>query len=186
MQPDTTSQLSPTTIALHWIVGVGVIGMLTLGIYMAETETWALYPWHKSFGVLIFFVILLRVIWRMKSGWPAPVERFHSAELLLIRTVQFTLLAGTLLMPLSGFLMSALGGSGVAVFGLEIVPFNPDPDNPAMPQAHHGPLASFFHTMHTWVAWILVIALVLHVAGALKHHLLDRDGTLRRMLGARV
>ncbi len=186
MKPDTAQQLSPVTITLHWIVGLGVIGMLALGIYMAETETWALYPWHKSFGVLILLVVVPRVIWRLKSGWPAPVARFHPLEQRLVRTVQWTLLLATVLMPLSGFLMSSFGGTGVAVFGFDIVPRNPNPENPAMPLAHNAGLASFFHSMHTWVAWILVVTLLLHVSGALKHHLLNRDGTLRRMLGLRV
>jgi len=186
MERDAVSRFSTTTVVLHWVVGVAVIGMLALGIYMEETETFSLYPWHKSFGVLAFFLIMARVVWRIMNGWPTPVAPMKYIEHVLAKYVHYILLIGTILMPVSGFLMSAIGGSGVAVFGLELVPRNPDPENPARTVAHNAALAGFFRGMHGWVAWILIISLLLHIAGALKHHLVDRNGTLRRMFGARV
>lgn len=180
------SQLSHATVALHWLVGIAVIAMLGVGIYMTETETFALYPWHKSFGVIIFFIAAARVIVRIKEGWPVPVGNYPSHERILAKTVHWVLLLGTVLMPVSGFLMSSLGGTGVAVFGFEIVARNPDPENPRRVIAHHAELASFFRSMHGIVAWALVIGILLHIAGALKHHVVDKDGTLRRIFGARV
>jgi cytochrome b561 len=160
--------------------------MLSIGIYMTETETFTLYPWHKSFGVIIFFILVARIIWRIRNGWPVPLHPVRAVEHMLARTVHWVLLIGTLLMPVSGFLMSSFGGTGVAVFGLEIVPRNPDPEDPAKALPHNAELASFFRSIHGIVAWTLVVAIVLHIAGALKHHLVDGKGTLRRMLGARV
>lgn len=186
MQTDTLNQLSGTTVVLHWLVGLAVIAMLAIGIYMTETETFALYPWHKSFGVLIFFIVIARVAWRIRNGWPEPVSRMQRSEFLLMRTVQTVLLVATVLMPVSGFLMSSLGGTGVAVFGLEIVARNPDPENPMRVIAHNESLAGFFRAVHGWTAYTIIAALFLHISGALKHHLLDKDGTLRRMLGTRV
>lgn len=186
MQLDTPDQLSRTTVVLHWLVSVAVIAMLAVGIYMEETETFALYPWHKSFGILIFFLVIARVIWRIRNGWPEPASPMQQAEFLLARTVHYVLLIGTVLMPVSGFLMSAFGGSGAAVFGLEIVPRNPDPVDPRKVVAHNEAVATFFRAVHGWTAYTIIAALVLHIAGALKHHLVDKDGTLRRMMGARI
>ena len=186
MKLDTANQFSSTTVILHWLVGIGVIAMLMIGVYMTQTETFALYPWHKSIGVTIFFIVIARVAWRIKNGWHEPVGNYPNYERMLAKTVHWVLLIGTVLMPLSGFLMSSLGGTGVAVFGLELVARNPDPVDPRKVIAHNEALAGFFRGVHGLVAWALIIGTLLHIAGAFKHHLVDKDGTLRRMFGARV
>lgn len=186
MSLDTRNQLSHTTVILHWFVGIAVIAMLALGIYMTETETRSLYPWHKSFGVLVLLIVLARIAWRIRNGWLEPVGNYASHERVLAQTVHWVLLIGTVLMPLSGFLMSSFGGTGVAVFGFELVARNPDPENPGRPLAHNADLASFFRGIHGLVAWALVLGILLHVAGTLKHHVVDKDGTLKRIFGARV
>lgn len=186
MQLDTADKFSPITIALHWIVGLSIIGLLAVGVYMAETETRSLYPLHKSFGFLIFFIVVLRVVWRVRNGWPVPVSQYSSIEQILAKVVHWVLILGTLCMPISGFLMSTMGGHGLEVFGLEVVARNLDPENPAKSIPINKALAGFSHSTHHWLGEAMIVAVILHVAGALKHHLIDRDGTLRRMLGARV
>lgn len=186
MKADTPEQFSHLTIALHWIVGLTVIGLLAVGVYMEETEAYSLYPWHKSFGFLIFFVVLLRVAWRIKNGWPTPVGQYSKVEQILAKVVHWVLILGTVLMPISGFLMSAFGGPGVEVFGLEVVARNANPDNPSEVIAHNKAIASFTHSLHHWLGEALIIAVALHVVGAIKHHVIDKDGSIRRMLGARV
>ncbi|MGM0564933.1 MAG: cytochrome b [Pseudomonadota bacterium] len=183
MERDSKEALSKATIWLHWIVGVAVIGMLSVGVYMDATHTYALYPWHKSFGFVLFFLILARVIWRMAAGWPPPVREYPTAERLLASVVHYLLLIGIVLMPISGFLMSAVGGSGVEVFGLEVVARNPDPNDPSETVAHNETVASIAHQMHGLVGYTLIVAVVLHTVGALKHHWVDKDRTMARMLG---
>lgn len=186
MQLDSAEKFSPITLALHWIVGLSIIGLLAVGVYMTETETGSLYPLHKAFGFLIFFVVLIRVAWRLKNGWPKPVSQYSSIEQILAKVVHWVLILGTLLMPISGFLMSTMGGHGLDVFGLEVVARNVDPENPGKAVPINRALASFSHSAHHWLGEAMIVAVALHVVGALKHHLIDRDGTLRRMLGARV
>ena len=173
MSRDSAAKFSATTICLHWVVGLSVIGLLAVGIYMENMEAYALYPLHKSFGVIIFFIALARIIWRIRNGWPTPAGQHEHWERLLARTTHWVLIIGTVLMPISGFLMSSLGGHGVSVFGLELVPANPDP-------------AGFAHETHFVAGVAMIVALLAHVGGALKHHVMDKDGTLRRMLGARL
>lgn len=186
MQTDSRTKLSPTTLCLHWLVAVMVMGELTVGAYMANFEVYALYPWHKSFGQLIFLIVLLQVIHRLKNGWPTPVSEYSFAERILARGVHYLLLVGVLLMPVFGFLMSALGGTGVAFFGLQLVARNPDPINVTKVIPINGPVADAMHTAHGILGYLLILAVLLHIAGALKHHVIDKDGTLRRMLGAKV
>jgi len=186
MKTDTQAKLSHNTIALHWVVGILMIVLLSTGIFMAETETFALYPWHKSFGVLIMLFVVLRVAWRIKSGWPAPVRNYPDIEKKLSKMVHWLLLIGTVLMPISGFMMSSMGGHGVHLFGLELFARSPDPADPTKVIALNGALAGIAHTIHGWAGYTLGAGVVLHVAGAIKHHVIDKDGTLRRMLGATV
>lgn len=186
MQLDTAEKFSPVTLLLHWIVGLSIIGLLAVGVYMAENEVWSLYPIHKSFGFLIFFVVLLRVVWRLKNGWPTPVSQYSKVEQILAKVVHWVLIIGTVLMPISGMMMSTMGGHGLEVFGLEVVGANMNPENPTKTLPINKELASFFHGAHHWLGEAMIVAVILHVVGALKHHIIDRDGTLRRMLGARV
>lgn len=184
--PDTASKLSPVSIGLHWLVGIMMITLLAVGIYMEENEVYFLYPIHKSFGVLVILVAVPRIIWRIKNGWPAPAAEYKGYEQLLSRLVHWLLILATVMMPISGMLMSGMGGHGIAVFGLELMANNPDPADPGSVIAVNGSLAGLGHTMHGIGGNVLLFAVVLHVVGALKHHVVDKDGTLRRMLGARL
>lgn len=186
MKLDSHSKLSTTTLLLHWVVGIMMIGLLATGIYMEENEVFALYPWHKSFGVLIATFVVLRVSWRVKNGWLSHVSDYTSIEKLLSKIVHYLLIIGTVLMPISGFIMSVMGGHGVDFFGLELFARNPDPVDPKEVIALNGPLAGAAHSMHKFAGITILVAVILHVVGALKHHVIDKDGTLRRMLGAEV
>lgn len=186
MKLDTHAKLSPITISLHWIVAIMMITLLSTGIIMEEFKLFALYPWHKSFGVLIILFVVLRVAWRIKNGWPTHAGDYTQIEKLLAKIVHWLLIIGTVLMPFSGFMMSAMGGHGVYFFGLELVPHNPDPSEPNKVIPLNASLAQIAHTMHGLGGNILIAAVVLHVVGALKHHMIDKDGTLRRMFGASI
>ena len=72
-----TTQLSATTKLLHWLVGLGMIFLIALGIYMSETETYALYDLHKSLGALMIVFVIARIAWRIKKGW---LSRINNGE----------------------------------------------------------------------------------------------------------
>lgn len=179
------NKMSGWTVIFHWAVAIAVLGLLLLGYYMKTTQTFSLYPIHKSLGILALFIILARVIWRVREGWPAPLPTHKKREVRLSRFIQWTLLIATIGMPVSGILMGAASGHGIALFGLEIVPRNPDPSNPAAVIAFSPVLDSVGHWIHEWLSYAMVAALVLHLFGALKHHFFDKDHTLRRMMGAK-
>jgi cytochrome b561 len=186
MQVDTQSELSRTTLILHWTVGIVMIILLASGVFMKEAEFYAMYPWHKAFGVLIIVPVVLRVLWRVKSGWSPPVREYSKLERVLAKFIHYLLIIGTVILPISGFLMSAMGGHGVDLFGLELVARNPNPLNPQEVIPLNGPVAGIAHEVHEIAGSIVIIAVILHTVGVLKHHIFDKDGTLIRMLGVKV
>lgn len=180
---DTAQTLSPTSRRLHWLVAIGFIGLGAIGFYMANTETWALYDWHKSLGVLLFVVILWRVVRRLIQGWPPAAHSYRRHEILLAKITHWVLLLGTLALPLTGMLYSGASGHGFGVFGLTLVPTNYDLLAPGQVIPYSPFWSDAGQTAHRILGYILAAAIVLHLAGALKHHFIDRDRTLLRQLG---
>ena len=183
---DTVNQLSRKTVNLHWLIAIVMIALLATGTYMEANQAFALYGIHKSIGVIIFIFALYRIAWRIKNGWLTTLGSPSARMTKLAKLVHYLLIIGTVLMPISGFVMSAAGGFGVSVFGLELVATNPDPANPREMIAHNESLAFVGHVMHGLGGKILILAVLLHIAGAFKHHLVDKDGTLKRMLGRQI
>lgn len=163
---------------LHWLSAPVVPGLLALGFFMVSLEfgpfKLSLYWWHKSFGTLLFFLVLVRVCWRFVNPRPAH-EAGHAAwERTLAGIVHVLLYAGMIAMPVSGLVMSAAADFPRPFFGLFSIPDFVPGKNMALFDA--------MRTVHEAGAWALLIAVALHGAGAFKHHLIDRDDTLRRML----
>lgn len=175
--------LPPSSRRLHWLVAALMLGLAGAGLYMSRTETWALYPWHKSLGALALLVIAVRVVQRLRLGLPAPVQPTSPALHRAARWAHGVLLGLTLLMPLSGMLFSGASGHGFGVFGLTLVPHQDDPSRPGEVLPYHAGLAELGQQAHHWGGYLLLALVAVHVLAALKHHLVDRDRTLLRMLG---
>ena len=182
---DTYQKFSTATIALHWLVGVVIIGMLAVGWVMAHYEVFFLYPIHKSVGVLIFAVIIARVWWRALNGFPSPIGNAPNWQRRAARIVHWILLAGSVVMPLTGIVMTVLAGRALAVFGVELVAANLDPLT-GDPVALAKPIAGAVHELHHLVGRLMIAAVILHILAAIKHHFVNKDETVRRMLGKRV
>lgn len=170
---------------LHWGVGLAILGLLAMGFIMAQGEIWPLYPWHKSLGIAVLGLAVLRATWRLRQGWPSPLGPGSRLTRGLALAVHGLLLLLTLLMPLSGMAFSGLSGHGFALFGWTLMAPRHDPAQPDEVLPLDESLASLAHQAHEVFGWLLAGLLVLHIAAALKHHLVDGDDTLRRMLGRR-
>lgn len=174
---NTDSEYGTAAKALHWTIALLVIGLLVMGLTMDGLPTGPgkleVYNLHKSLGVTVLVLMALRLGWRVSQIQPAPMAGHRQWERALARAVHYFLYAALLLMPLSGWMMSSAAGRPVSFFGLftlpDLVPKDRD-------------LRGFFGEVHEFLGWSIMSALALHVAGALKHHVIDRDGTLRRML----
>jgi cytochrome b561 len=175
-------KLGTVTVALHWIVGISIILMLIMGIYMTYAEVYPFYWAHKSLGVGLFIVILARVIYRLYKGWPTPVGTFHRFENLLSKFVHWTLLIGTLTMPIAGMIHSGASGHGFGFFWFYIVDTqsNAAGDDVVALSETWTLIGKYTHQV---VGFAMVVFILLHVAGAVKHHFFYKDATLMRMLG---
>lgn len=177
---DTPERFSHITLSLHWLIAIFIIGLMALGVYMSETASYGLYPTHKSLGIFIFVFIVIRVLWRWKNGWPQPTGNHSSLEQILAKLIHWILILGTLAFPISGMLMSYGGGHGLQLFGLDLISANlVDGKREVL----NGGLAGAASAVHGSLLPIMTAAILLHIAGALKHHIIDKDNTLKRMLG---
>ena len=178
---DTREKFATLTVVLHWAIGLTIIGLIAVGIYMVDLPRGAfkawLYGWHKVIGTTVLMLAAARILWRWRNGLPKPAGAHPAWQHRLATVTQVVLLIATVALPVSGALFSYGAGHPVPVLGL----FDIGP--PAEKIAWLGEAARF---VHGWAGWSLAAIIALHAAGAIKHHFLDRDGTLKRMLGARI
>lgn len=168
-------------ISLHWIIALGVIGTAILGLWMTGLDYYSSWYrsapfWHKSIGITLASLIVLRLLWRWANPRPAALPHHARWEYALARLVHGALYILLFIIVTSGYLISTAKGQGVSVFGWFEVPALIS----ELPS--QADRAGF---VHYWLGVSLLGLVALHALGALKHHFLDHDNTLRRMLGMR-
>jgi len=166
---------SATAIALHWLLAVWLCGMAAVGWYMMSVEdqpgSVVYFQLHKSFGLLLVVAVVARLAWRLghrPAALPASVAAWQARLSLVVQGLLYALM---LAIPLSGYLGASHSKSGVQLFGIE---------TPRWALPDHDRAEQFFG-IHGLLVWVLVAAVVLHLLGALKHLLVDRDGVFQRM-----
>jgi len=166
-----------TAVVLHWIIAAIIIGSASLALYMVDLQLsptkLKLYAWHKWAGVTIFLLAVARVLWRLAH--PAPPLRSDTPgwQRVAASVSHVLLYALVLVIPLSGWLMSSALGVQTVYLG-----WVPLPDLLAKDKA----LGEQLKLVHEALNWTLAVLVVLHVAAALKHYLVDHDDVLQRML----
>lgn len=179
---DTRAQFSRKTIALHWVIALAMIAMVVFGLVLedmprSENKS-ALLQLHKSIGVVVLALALWRIVWRLRQGMPETVAKLTGPQTRLMHATHGFLLLCTLLLPLSGIVSSIGNARAINLFGYPFIP--------QLLATKNEVLAKIGGTSHAILGKLIIAAIVLHVAAAVKHHVVDRDGTLRRMLGANV
>ncbi|MDS1141249.1 cytochrome b [Pusillimonas sp. SM2304] len=168
-----------TAMLLHWLVALGLMGTFALGFYMHDLPLspgkLKFYSWHKWAGVTLFMLILARLAWRLTHTPPPLPANMTRATRFAAHAAHWLLYALMLAIPLSGWTMSSAQGFQVVWFGVLPLP-NLVSKDPAL-----GELLQQTHQILNYTLLALVIA---HVAAALKHHFIDRDTVLTRMLPA--
>ena len=165
-----------TAQALHWLTSALVLAVLPLAWVATSLARDAaakpvLFQFHKSVGITIFALVVARLLWRAFN--PPPPEANVPAGLALIGRVNHWLLyAVFLLMPVSGFLLSAFNGSTTLFFYLFPIPGF---------EKNEG-LRTLFQSMHLAGQWAVYALVLLHIAGTAWHVAIRRDGVLDRML----
>jgi cytochrome b561 len=166
-----------TAIALHWAVAVLIVAAFAIGMYAVALEVspqkLKLYSWHKWIGVTIALLAVVRITWRWLHPAPPLPAAMARWEQLVASGTHVLLYALLFALPVTGWLMSSAAGFPVVYFGVL-----PLPDL----VGKNKELADLLKTVHYWLNKTLLVLVALHAAAALKHHVLDRDDVLVRML----
>ncbi|MES2500211.1 MAG: cytochrome b [Pseudomonadota bacterium] len=185
-----------TAVILHWLIAIVIFGMFALGWFMTDLPkegakqmsydvfNWGIYTWqlaeeasprtfyfnlHKSLGITLFGLIILRILWRITHKPPVLLNHKNWERKLAAGTHHLLYLL-MIAMPISGLITAVSSKYGVKWFG---IPFLKGLDNPD--------LRDIFESAHETIAIIILVVVILHIAGALKHKFIDKDDTLKRM-----
>ena len=172
-----TTNYTAVAKTLHWLMAIMIFGLLALGFYMADLpaspQKLQFYSWHKWAGVTIFLLVLFRLAWRVTHQPPPLPEQMP-------KLLQFAAHAGHALLyllmiviPLSGWLMSSANGFQTVWFGVLPIPDLLEKNRE---------LGKVLQTVHFSLNVVLIVVLIGHIGAALKHHFIDRDDVLTRML----
>ncbi len=176
-----TPHYTPVAKTLHWLMAILLFGLLALGFTMTDLplspRKLQLYSWHKWAGVTVFLLLLARLAWRATHR-PPPLPDHMPKVMQFAAHAGHALLYGLMIaIPLSGWLMSSAKGFQTVWFGVL-----PIPDLLEKNQE----LGNLLQTVHLSLNLLLVAVLAGHIGAALKHHFIDRDDVLTRMLPART
>jgi cytochrome b561 len=191
------NQYTKTAILLHWLIAIGIFAMFALGWYMADLPKDApkvtsfdlfdlgIYQWqlteeasprtlyfnlHKSIGITLLGLIIFRLFWRLTHRAPALLESLTAAEKKIATAGHHSLYMLMIVVPVSGALMTLYSKFGLKWFGFDVFG---GLDNAAM--------RDIFKGGHHLLGIIMVAVIVIHILGAIKHKLIDKDGTMDRM-----
>lgn len=177
---NATGRYTGFAIALHWVLALAILTVFGVGLYMVglgmSPTKLKLINWHKWAGVAILFLSVLRLSWRLTHrppALPASIQRAMPGwQTLAYHATHWLMYALFFAVPLIGWAYSSARGYPIVWFGVLPLPdFMPvDKD-----------LAEVIKPWHALSAYALIGLVVLHVAAALKHHFIDRDGLLLRM-----
>jgi len=165
-----------TAITLHWVAALLIVAGFALGLWMTDLAISPLkfraYAYHKWIGITVFLIAIARLTWRASHPAPQPVvmpdwqQRAASATHVLLYVLM-------LIAPISGYVYSSATGVQVVYLGLFPLPDLVGKDKQ---------LAAALKVVHVSLVFTLAALVVVHVAAAIKHHVVDRDGVLARML----
>lgn len=163
---------------IHWFMALGLIGLVLVGWYMEDMpnspEKFELYGLHKSFGVVLLALVVLRLVWRTLNKQPLMPAGTSKFVAFVAASGHGLLYAMMFAMPLVGWAMSSSYGFPVSFFGLFTLP------NLVAPNKE---MAELYGMLHSWGGDVFTILIVGHVLAALYHHFICKDDVLKRMTG---
>jgi cytochrome b561 len=183
-RPAPQQRYTAVAIALHWSIAALIIGMILLGWTMTSmregADQFALFQLHKSIGVTILLLTVARIAWRLMNP-PPPEPPMPGWQRMLALVVHVGFYVMLVVMPLTGWIMVSADPSGIATRLFQTVPWPHLPGLADLPFDTKQSLDEPLRSLHANLAWVIIVLLALHVAGALKHQFVDKDGLIARM-----
>lgn len=169
---------SRTAIAMHWLMAVLIIATFVLGLIMTDIPGFTpaklrYFSWHKWLGVTVLGLAAIRLLWRLKNAappYPASMPLWQQKAAHGLHGMLYLLFFAV---PISGYVYSLTAGVPVVYLGIIPLPVFMDASPEWKP---------VFKAMHFWLVMSLAALVLAHVGAAIKHHFIDRDGILKRML----
>jgi cytochrome b561 len=167
-----------TAMLLHWLIALLIVSAFTLGLIMTDIPGFSptklkYFSWHKWLGVTVLGFAVLRALWRLFNKPPPPPASLPHWQHLAAEAMHMLLYVFIFAVPISGYLFTLAAGIPVLYLGLFKLPVFMDANPEWKP---------VLREIHYWLNMSMAAAVALHVAAALKHHFIDRDGILKRML----
>lgn len=179
---NTTDRYGAISITLHWLTAFLILTLMPLGMVAKRlpyetpeqlAQTAWLFSVHKTLGITVFLVALARIIWSISQPKPGPLHPDRKMENFVAQTVHWLLYGSIVLVPLSGWVHHG------ATSGFAPIWWPLGQNLPLVPKSEN--VAAAFLGAHWVLTKVLGLSILLHMAGALKHHVIDKDATLRRM-----
>ncbi|GGY86162.1 cytochrome b [Cellvibrio zantedeschiae] len=178
MLKDSPSGYGLITIIFHWVSAPLILFVFGLGVYMRGLDYYS--PWyhrgpeiHIALGLVIFLLMSLRFLWRIRSTSPNAIPTISKSNLLAAQVVKILLYVFVFIICITGYLITTAEGQGAAFFDFFSIPAT------VQLNAHNVDRAG---AIHKYLAWTLIAIVVVHAAAAIFHHFVKRDKTLIRML----
>ena len=188
MGSTTSVRYTGVAIALHWLIALCVFGLLAVGFWMTDAieeeasrqAAFTAYQWHKTFGIMVLLLTALRLVWRLTHRAPPLPPGMPAWQQAAAKVSHWGFYALTLAVPLAGWAMVSASPYGfpTMLFGVIEWPHI----GPLTRVADKQAVAEALSETHEYLAIALLVLIGLHVAAAVKHQWLDRDGLLARML----
>ncbi len=175
---NTVNSYGLFSICLHWTGALLVILLFLIGWYMVKLDyydTWYnTAPWlHKGLGVIVVLLYIIRYCWILYSGKPVALNNSRYYEHILSRVMHALFYLVVLMLSATGYLMTGASGAAIELFDLA--------DLPSLMELNEVTV-DLLGELHKWGAYMLMLMLILHSLAALKHHYIDRDLTLKRII----
>jgi cytochrome b561 len=176
---NTIDRFGLVAIVLHWVIALTIFGLFGLGWYMIDLSYFdrlnkILPAIHKSIGMLLILVFVFSVIWKLVNLAPKPVEGSTRFEIIAAKLAHLGLSGLMAVILITGYLIPTAKGMGISVFGWFEVPAT----------ITSIPVQEYVTGLiHKYLSYAIIGLALLHAAAALKHHFINKDDTLRRMLG---
>jgi cytochrome b561 len=166
------------TILLHWLMALLIIALFALGLYMEDLDYYSKWYvaapwWHKSVGLVVFGLLIFRVVLFFSHQHPAPLASYKTWEIKIAKLTHYSFYILLFVISISGYFIATAKGAGVEFFTFFEVP--------AISRFDKN-LADIAGEIHEIAAYIMAFLFLLHVGATIKHHFLDKDTTLFRML----
>lgn len=176
-------------IALHWLIALAILLQLASGLWMVdalpEQETQMLafqvYQWHKSLGLTVLILTLLRLFWRLTHRAPPLPPGMTAWERLAAKSTHVLFYVLIIALPLTGWVLVSASKLGLPTLYWNLFQW-PHLPLGGMAAEAKAALEERFGTIHEFLAYATIGLLVVHIGAALKHHLVNRDDVLARML----